>query len=123
MPLNALVNKNPEMYRRWLDGTPMGRMGKDQEIASVVLFLASSASRLMTNSIVLAADGGYTAWRPRRNVCRALATRGQRLELKAAIDRSLSKTVGSSRRSPSPPAAADYISVRLSGRGRAIKRS
>jgi NAD(P)-dependent dehydrogenase (short-subunit alcohol dehydrogenase family) len=60
-PLNALVNENPEMYRRWLDGTPMGRMGKDHEIASVVLFLASSASSLMTGSIVLA-DGGYTAW-------------------------------------------------------------
>jgi NAD(P)-dependent dehydrogenase (short-subunit alcohol dehydrogenase family) len=49
------------MYRRWLDGTPMGRMGKDHEIASVVLFLASIASSLMTGSIVVA-DGGYTAW-------------------------------------------------------------
>jgi NAD(P)-dependent dehydrogenase (short-subunit alcohol dehydrogenase family) len=39
----------------------MGRMGKDHEIASVVLLLASNASSLMTGSIVLA-DGGYTAW-------------------------------------------------------------
>jgi NAD(P)-dependent dehydrogenase (short-subunit alcohol dehydrogenase family) len=49
------------MYARWLDGTPMNRMGKDHEIASVVLFLASEAASLMTGSIVLA-DGGYSAW-------------------------------------------------------------
>ena len=89
-PLNALVNQNPQVYRRWLDGTPMASHGKDHEIASVVLFLASSASSLMTGSIVLA-DGGYTAWRPRRNVCRAFATRRQRLELKAAIGQSPSE--------------------------------
>ncbi|MBD9626951.1 SDR family oxidoreductase [Ensifer sp. ENS06] len=60
-PLNDLVHEQPEMYRRWIDGTPMGRMGKDHEIASVVLFLAAEASSLLTGSIVLA-DGGYTAW-------------------------------------------------------------
>ncbi len=60
-PLNALAKDRPDMYDRWIDGTPMGRMGKDSEIASVVLFLASQAASLMTGSIVLA-DGGYTAW-------------------------------------------------------------
>ncbi len=60
-PLNNIIDQNPEMYARWLDGTPMNRMGKDYEIASVVLFLASEAASLMTGSIVLA-DGGYTSW-------------------------------------------------------------
>jgi NAD(P)-dependent dehydrogenase (short-subunit alcohol dehydrogenase family) len=39
----------------------MARMGQPSEIASVILFLASDASSLMTGSIVLA-DGGYTCW-------------------------------------------------------------
>ena len=46
------------MFKMWMDGTPMGRMGRPDEIASVVLFLACDASSLMTGSIVLA-DGGY----------------------------------------------------------------
>ncbi len=60
-PLNDLVKDDPEMLQRWIDGTPMARMGEDHEVASVVLFLASDAASLMTGSIVLA-DGGYTAW-------------------------------------------------------------
>jgi NAD(P)-dependent dehydrogenase (short-subunit alcohol dehydrogenase family) len=60
-PLNEFVKSKPEMYRAWIDGTPMGRLGEIDEIASVVLFLASDASSLMTGSIVLA-DGGYTCW-------------------------------------------------------------
>jgi NAD(P)-dependent dehydrogenase (short-subunit alcohol dehydrogenase family) len=59
--LNAYVYKDPEMYRHWVGGTPMNRLGKVEEVASVVLFLASEAASLMTGSIVLA-DGGYTCW-------------------------------------------------------------
>jgi NAD(P)-dependent dehydrogenase (short-subunit alcohol dehydrogenase family) len=55
------IDENPEMYRTWLEMTPMGRVGQPEEIASVVLFLASDASSLLTGSIVLA-DGGYTCW-------------------------------------------------------------
>ncbi|HVM82554.1 MAG TPA: SDR family oxidoreductase [Candidatus Binatia bacterium] len=60
-PLNAFVKSKPAMYEAWIGGTPMGRLGEVEEIASVVLFLASDAASLMTGSIVLA-DGGYTCW-------------------------------------------------------------
>ena len=60
-PLNAFADKTGETYRRWIDGTPQGRLGEPEEVASVVLFLSSDASSLMTGSIVLA-DGGYSCW-------------------------------------------------------------
>ena len=60
-PLNAFADQSGEMYRRWIDGTPMARLGEPEEVAGVVLFLASDASSLMTGSILLA-DGGYTCW-------------------------------------------------------------
>jgi len=60
-PLNAFADKTGEMYRRWIDGTPQARLGEPEEVASVVLFLASDMASLMTGSIVLA-DGGYTCW-------------------------------------------------------------
>jgi NAD(P)-dependent dehydrogenase (short-subunit alcohol dehydrogenase family) len=52
---------NPAWFSTWLEMTPMHRVGQPPEIASVVLFLASDASSLMTGSVVLA-DGGYTCW-------------------------------------------------------------
>ena len=60
-PLNAFADRTSEMYKRWIDGTPMGRLGTPEEVASVILFLASDASSLMTGSVVLA-DGGYSCW-------------------------------------------------------------
>ena len=59
--LTRHVAEDPEMKRHWLGGTPQGRMGRPDEIAAVILFLASDAASLMTGSIVLA-DGGYTCW-------------------------------------------------------------
>ena len=55
------ITENPEMYKVWLEMTPMGRVGQPDEIASIVHFLASDAASLMTGAIV-AADGGYTCW-------------------------------------------------------------
>jgi len=60
-PLNQFVKSKPEMYNAWIDGTPMARLGRSDEIASVALFLASDAASLLTGSIILA-DGGYTCW-------------------------------------------------------------
>jgi NAD(P)-dependent dehydrogenase (short-subunit alcohol dehydrogenase family) len=59
--MNKYVYDDPEMYRHWVGGTPMNRLGRTDEVASVILFLASEASSLMTGSIVLA-DGGYVCW-------------------------------------------------------------
>ncbi len=60
-PLTRFGLENPELRRTWLEMTPMHRVGQPEEIASVVLFLASDAASLLTGSIVLA-DGGYTCW-------------------------------------------------------------
>ena len=60
-PLNAFVKNNPRMFDAWIGGTPMARLGQVDEVASVVLFLASDAASLMTGSIILV-DGGYTCW-------------------------------------------------------------
>ena len=57
----TLWHGRQSLYPTWLEMTPMGRVGQPDEIASVVLFLASDASSLLTGSIVLA-DGGYTCW-------------------------------------------------------------
>jgi NAD(P)-dependent dehydrogenase (short-subunit alcohol dehydrogenase family) len=46
------------MYKRWIDETPIGRLGPPEDLASVVLFLASG---LMSSMIVLA-HGGYACW-------------------------------------------------------------
>lgn len=45
----------------WLRDTPMKRLGQPDEIASVVHFLASDASSLMTGTVVVA-DAGLTCW-------------------------------------------------------------
>ena len=61
-PLTAFgITESPEMYKVWLEMTPMGRVGQPDEIASVVHFLASDAASLMTGAIVVV-DGGYTCW-------------------------------------------------------------
>ncbi len=60
-PLTRFGMDDPKLSSVWLEMTPMHRVGRPDEIASVVLFLASEASSLMTGSIVLA-DAGYTCW-------------------------------------------------------------
>ncbi len=60
-PLTKFGMEDDQMYPVWMENTPMRRVGQVDEVASVVLFLASDAASLMTGSIVLA-DGGYSCW-------------------------------------------------------------
>lgn len=60
-PLTRFGMADQTMYPTWIEMTPMRRVGQPDEIASVVLFLASDAASLLTGSVVLA-DGGYTCW-------------------------------------------------------------
>ncbi len=61
-PMNAFALKSDvETTNTWLGNTPMARVGQTDEIASIVAFLCSDASSLMTGAIV-AADAGYTLW-------------------------------------------------------------
>jgi NAD(P)-dependent dehydrogenase (short-subunit alcohol dehydrogenase family) len=60
-PLNAFADPDAPMFKRWIDSTPMGRLGEPHEVASVIAFLASDAASLMTGSVVLT-DGGYVCW-------------------------------------------------------------
>ncbi len=59
-PMAAESLADPERNRRWLSGTPLGRLGEPDDVAYGVLFLASDESSFMTGS-ELVIDGGRTA--------------------------------------------------------------
>jgi NAD(P)-dependent dehydrogenase (short-subunit alcohol dehydrogenase family) len=50
----------PEGLARWLAHVPLGRVGRDEDVADACLFLASPAARFITGA-TLAVDGGVTA--------------------------------------------------------------
>jgi 2-deoxy-D-gluconate 3-dehydrogenase len=52
--------KNEEFLRYTLDNILLGKLGKPEDVAGAVVYLASSASDLVTGH-VLAVDGGWTA--------------------------------------------------------------
>lgn len=60
-PMVHAVEANRDRIPVWMADTPMGRLGRPEEVASAVLFLASDASSLMTGAIVNV-DGGFTCW-------------------------------------------------------------
>ncbi|MBE7209825.1 MAG: SDR family oxidoreductase [Gluconacetobacter diazotrophicus] len=60
-PMTRYGLQDAALRRRWEQDTPMGRIGRVDEVASAVLFLATEASSLLTGSIV-STDGGYTCW-------------------------------------------------------------
>ena len=56
--LEALGRSLEEIGDTFLARLPLGRMGEPDDVAKVVLFLASAAADYMTGSVVLV-DGGY----------------------------------------------------------------
>jgi NAD(P)-dependent dehydrogenase (short-subunit alcohol dehydrogenase family) len=51
------LDKDPERKKKVLTRTPLGRLGKTEEVADAVLFLVSSSSSFITG-VVLPVDGG-----------------------------------------------------------------
>ena len=56
-PLTARLGENEDAYRRVLSRTPMGRLGRAEEVAAVVSFLASDDASYVTGQ-TLYPDGG-----------------------------------------------------------------
>ncbi len=59
-PGGIFDNQNPVFVNNYSNKTPLKRMGKPEEIASTVLFLASDAASYITGATIMV-DGGWTA--------------------------------------------------------------
>jgi NAD(P)-dependent dehydrogenase (short-subunit alcohol dehydrogenase family) len=60
-PLTKPMFENKEFYEDVLRRIPLGRIGKPEDVNGAVIYLASSASNLVTGHTILV-DGGWTAW-------------------------------------------------------------
>jgi meso-butanediol dehydrogenase/(S,S)-butanediol dehydrogenase/diacetyl reductase len=56
----SFITSDPQMVARSEDRIALGRIGEVEDVAPVVLFLASDAARYITG-VVLPVDGGTTA--------------------------------------------------------------
>ena len=60
-PMTLDIHSDPEIHDFRVGMTPMGRLGKPEDIANGILYLASDESSWVTG-IELVIDGGETAW-------------------------------------------------------------
>jgi NAD(P)-dependent dehydrogenase (short-subunit alcohol dehydrogenase family) len=58
---DRLKQRNPAFYAELIQRVPLGRFGRDVDLAGAVVFLAGDASAFVSGHI-LVIDGGYTAW-------------------------------------------------------------
>ena len=59
--INRHLWENPQFKQYRLDHTPMARIGKTEDLAGTLLYLASSASDFVTGQNI-PVDGGFTLW-------------------------------------------------------------
>ncbi len=59
--MTAAGMENPDWYPTWLAMTPQGRVGKPEDVAAAIYYLASPAASYTTGTN-LVVDGGYTSW-------------------------------------------------------------
>jgi citronellol/citronellal dehydrogenase len=57
----GLEGYGPEAIERWARSVPLGRLGRPEEVASVIAFLASAGGAYVTGTTI-AVDGGADAW-------------------------------------------------------------
>src|SRR5207248_504152 len=57
----GLEGYGPERVAEWERSVPLGRLGRPEEIAAVIAFLASSGGAYVTGTTVVV-DGGADAW-------------------------------------------------------------
>jgi NAD(P)-dependent dehydrogenase (short-subunit alcohol dehydrogenase family) len=60
-PNRAFFRREPELYQKVSELIPLGRLGNLEELADLILMLASPAANYMTGATVVI-DGGYTLW-------------------------------------------------------------
>ena len=56
--MNDLDKSRQEIMKIWIDNIPLGRLGRPQELANLVVFLASDKANYITGTVVQV-DGGF----------------------------------------------------------------